>query len=199
MRLIVSGVACERGGRALFDGLGFTLEPGQAVILTGPNGAGKTSLLLILAGLLEPAAGEVVLEGEGGEAAEPSEDAHLVGHRDGLKSQLLVGENLAFWRALLGGPGLEPAEALAALGLGALHDVPAAYLSTGQRRRVALARLLVARRPLWLLDEPTAALDTASRARLAALMQSHLAEGGLIVAATHEPIGIAARELAVAP
>jgi heme exporter protein A len=197
MRLIVSGLHCERGGRILFSELSFTLEAGNAVMLTGPNGAGKTSLLLILAGLLEAEAGEVGLEGEAGEEPSLPEDAHLVGHRDGVKSQLLVAENLAFWQSLLGGEGLSPREALLSLDLAHVLDVPCAYLSAGQRRRVALARLLVSRRPLWLLDEPTAALDAASRARLAELMGAHLAEGGLIVAATHEPIGVPAAEIAI--
>jgi heme exporter protein A len=199
LRLTVSGLACERGGRRLFSGLSFSLEAGNALTLVGPNGAGKTSLLLIFAGLLQPAEGEVGLEGEVGEEPGLPEDAHLVGHRDGLKSQLLVGENLVFWQSMLGAPGLGPREALAALGIAYLHDIPCAYLSAGQRRRVALSRLLVSRRPLWLLDEPTSALDTASRGVLASLMSAHLGEGGLIVAATHEPIGIAAAEIAIAP
>jgi heme exporter protein A len=197
LRLIVSELTCERGGRALFSRLSFTLEAGSAVMLTGPNGAGKTSLLLILAGLLEPQRGEARLEGAAGEEPGLPEDAHLVGHRDGLKSQLLVSENLEFWQDMLGAPGLSPRAALEALRLSHVLPVPCAYLSAGQRRRVALARLLVSRRPLWLLDEPTAALDAASRLVLAELMASHLAAGGLIVAATHEPIGIAAAEIAI--
>ena len=197
MRLIVSGLACGRVGRILFQGLDFSLEAGNALTLTGPNGAGKTSLLLILAGLLEPAAGEVALEGEAGGEPGSSEDAHLVGHRDGLKTQLSVAENLRFSRSLFGAPGLDPPAAIERLALAHLLDVPCAYLSAGQRRRVALARLLVAHRPLWLLDEPTAALDAASRLRLADMMRAHLSEGGLIVAATHEPIGIAATEIAI--
>src|ERR1700736_370486 len=116
LRLTVSRLACERGGRRLFSGLSFGLEAGSALTLTGPNGAGKTSLLLLLAGLLEPAEGEIALEGEASEEPSLPEDAHLVGHRDGLKSQLLVCENLAFWRKMLGAPGLAPSEALAALG-----------------------------------------------------------------------------------
>ncbi|MFI4988542.1 MAG: heme ABC exporter ATP-binding protein CcmA [Alphaproteobacteria bacterium] len=198
MRLIVSELACERGGRILFEGLGFTLEAGQAAMLTGPNGAGKTSLLSIIAGLLRPRQGEARLEDTNGGEQRLPEDAHLVGHRDAVKSQLLVAENLAFWQALLGSPGLSPEAALGALGLRHLFDVPCAYLSAGQHRRVALARLLVSRRPLWLLDEPLAALDAASRFILIELMQAHLATGGLIVAATHEPLGIPATEIALA-
>jgi heme exporter protein A len=197
LRLIVSELACERGGRLLFSDLGFSVEAGQAALLTGPNGAGKTSLLSIIAGLLRPLRGEARLDGAPDEEQQLPEAAHLVGHRDGLKSQLLVAENLTFWQAILGSPGLSPKAALGALGLAHVLEVPSAYLSAGQRRRVAIARLLVSRRPLWLLDEPTAALDAASRDLLAGVMRSHLASGGLIVAATHEPIGIAAAEIKV--
>lgn len=197
MRLIVSELACERGGRVLFSGMGFAVESGGAALLTGPNGAGKTSLLSILAGLSMPLAGEARLEDAEGEEADLSEEAHLIGHRDGLKSQLLVSENLGFSQAMLGSPSLSPKAALAALGLEHVLDLPCAYLSAGQRRRVALARLLVSRRPLWLLDEPTAALDSASRALLTKLLGDHLAAGGLLVAATHEPLGIEAAEIRI--
>jgi heme exporter protein A len=197
LRLIVSELACERGGRVLFSGMGFAVESGGAALLTGPNGAGKTSLLSILAGLSMPLAGEARLEDAEGEEADLSEEAHLIGHRDGLKSQLLVSENLGFSQAMLGSPSLSPKAALAALGLEHVLDLPCAYLSAGQRRRVALARLLVSRRPLWLLDEPTAALDSASRALLTKLLGDHLAAGGLLVAATHEPLGIEAAEIRI--
>jgi heme exporter protein A len=197
LRLIVSELACERGGRVLFSGMGFAVQSGGAALLTGPNGAGKTSLLSILAGLSKPLLGEARLEDARGEEAELSEEAHLIGHRDGLKSQLLVSENLGFSQALLGSPSLSPKSALAALGLEHVLDLPCAYLSAGQRRRVALARLLVSRRPLWLLDEPAAALDSASRALLTRLMGEHLAAGGLVVAATHEPLGIQAMEIRI--
>jgi heme exporter protein A len=197
LRLIVSELACERGGRVLFSGMGFAVESGGAALLTGPNGAGKTSLLSILAGLSMPLAGEARLEDAEGEEADLSEEAHLIGHRDGLKSQLLVSENLGFSQAMLGSPSLSPKAALAALGLEHVLDLPCAYLSAGQRRRVALARLLVSRRPLWLLDEPTAALDNASRALLTKLLGDHLAAGGLLVAATHEPLGIEAAEIRI--
>jgi heme exporter protein A len=197
LRLIVSELACERGGRVLFSGMGFAVESGGAALLTGPNGAGKTSLLSILAGLSMPLAGEARLEDAQREEADLSEEAHLIGHRDGLKSQLLVSENLGFSQAMLGSPSLSPKAALAALGLEHVLDLPCAYLSAGQRRRVALARLLVSRRPLWLLDEPTAALDSASRALLTKLLGDHLAAGGLLVAATHEPLGIEAAEIRI--
>lgn len=194
MRLIVENLSCRRSGRRVFAGLSFRVGPGEALMVMGRNGAGKSSLLAMLAGRLKPDAGAIRAEGIG-EATIP-ECLHVVGHRDGLKAALTAGENLAFASDLLGAPSLSPAEALATLGLAHALRLPVAYLSAGQRRRVALARLLVCRRPLWLLDEPTAALDTASQALLAGMMARHLAEGGLVVAATHLPLGLeGAREL----
>ena len=188
MRLSVDNLACRRSGRRIFSGLAFALGPGDALAVTGRNGAGKSSLLAILSGRLRPDAGRITVA-DVGEASLP-ECLHVVGHRDGLKSSLTAGENLHFARTLLGAPRLSPAEALAQLGLGHAHDLPVAYLSAGQRRRVALARLLVCARPLWLLDEPTAALDTASQAVLAGLMAAHRAAGGLVIAATHQALGL---------
>ncbi|GEP06979.1 heme ABC exporter ATP-binding protein CcmA [Methylobacterium oxalidis] len=196
MRLSVTNLAVRRSGRRIFAGLSFALGPGEALMVTGRNGAGKSTLLAVLAGRLKPDAGEVRVA-EVGEASLP-ECLHVVGHRDGLKSALTAEENLAFARDLLGAPALAPAEALAEMGLAHALRLPVAYLSAGQRRRVALARLLVCRRPLWLLDEPTAALDTASQAVLAHLMARHRAGGGLVVAATHQGLGLAdARELRI--
>jgi heme exporter protein A len=197
LRLVVSELSCERGGRLLFSDLSFSVDEGQAAILTGPNGAGKTSLISIIAGLLRQRSGAVRLEGVGVERSHIAELAHLVGHRDGLKPQLLVGENLLFSQQLLGWPTSSPKAALAALGLGHVLGTPTAYLSAGQHKRVALSRLLLSRRPLWLLDEPTAALDDESRTLLANLMHRHLESGGLIVAATHAPIGIFANEIRI--
>jgi heme exporter protein A len=197
MRLVATDLSCERGGREVFTGLNFSLAAGEAMAVTGPNGAGKTTLLRLIAGLLPPAAGRVLLEGGGADATLP-EQAHYVGHRDALKPALTVRENLAFWYAFLGGadaPAASAAAALDAVGLAGLAGLPAAYLSAGQRRRLALARLVAAPRPIWLLDEPTAALDAASQQRLAELMRAHLAGGGLIVAATHGPLGLDAKEL----
>ncbi|MCJ2141385.1 heme ABC exporter ATP-binding protein CcmA [Methylobacterium sp. E-066] len=188
MRLSVDNLACRRSGRRIFSGLAFALGPGDALAVTGRNGAGKSSLLAILSGRLRPDAGRVEVA-EVGEASLP-ECLHVVGHRDGLKSSLTAGENLLFAQKLLGAPRLSPRNALEQLGLGHAHDLPVGYLSAGQRRRVALARLLVCERPLWLLDEPTAALDTASQALLAGLMAAHRVGGGLVIAATHQALGL---------
>ncbi len=188
MRLSVDNLACRRSGRRIFSNLAFALGPGDALAVTGRNGAGKSSLLAILTGRLRPEAGRISAT-DVGEASLP-ECLHAVGHRDGLKSSMTAGENLLFARDLLGAPRLTPRDALERLGLGHAHDLPVAYLSAGQRRRVALARLLVCARPLWLLDEPTAALDAGSQAILAALMEGHRAGGGLVIAATHLPLDL---------
>lgn len=196
VRIDVDNLACRRSGRLVFEGLSFALGDGEALVVTGRNGAGKSSLLGILAGQLRPESGAIRLDGAG-ERALP-ETLHLVGHRDALKSPLTAQENLAFARDLLGEPALAPRDALLAVGLEHAADLPVAYLSAGQRRRVALARLLVARRPLWLLDEPTSALDAASHETLFGLMREHLAGGGLIIAATHAPLPLdRARELRI--
>ncbi|WP_291675406.1 heme ABC exporter ATP-binding protein CcmA [Bosea sp. (in: a-proteobacteria)] len=196
--LTAEGLACRRGGRAIFDGVGFRLANGEVIALTGRNGAGKSSLIAMLSGRLQPEAGSIRLEGL--DDMPLAEAAHLVGHRDGLKTALTAAENLRFAQELLGAPGLSPSEALATVGLPHAGPLPVGYLSAGQRRRVALARLLVASRPIWLLDEPMAALDTGSQAMLSQLMQGHLAAGGAILAATHGPLGLdGARELRIGP
>ena len=196
--LTAEELACRRGGRAIFDGVGFRLGNGEAVALTGRNGAGKSSLIAMLCGRLRPEAGTIRLDGL--DDLQLAEAAHLVGHRDGLKTALTAAENLRFAQELLGQPGLTPADALATVGLPHAGPLPVGYLSAGQRRRVALARLLVASRPIWLLDEPMAALDTGSQAMLSQLMQGHLAAGGAILAATHGPLGLdGARELRIGP
>jgi heme exporter protein A len=196
VRIDVQDLACRRSGRLIFSGLSFALDEGEALLVIGRNGAGKSTLLAILAGRLRPEAGSVALHGAG-ERTLP-ECLHLVGHRDALKSALTAGENLAFARSLLGSPRLQPREALEAVGLGHAERLPVAYLSAGQRRRVALARLLVAHRPVWLLDEPTSALDAASQDTLREMLEAHRAQGGLVVAATHQEVGLKeARELRI--
>jgi heme exporter protein A len=196
MRLSGRDVRCVRGGREVFSGLDFEAASGEALAVTGPNGSGKTSLLRLIAGLLTIADGSIGLEGGETELTLP-EQAHYLGHRDALKSALSVLENLSFWRDFLGGEAFDASASLAAVGLDHAAHLPAAYLSAGQRRRLSIARLLVVRRPVWLLDEPTSALDTTGQHMFAALMGDHLARGGLIVAATHAPLGIAARELRI--
>lgn len=194
--LTAEALACRRGGRAIFDGVGFRLGNGEAIALTGRNGAGKSSLIAMLCGRLRPESGAIVLDGL--DDISLAEAAHLVGHRDGLKTALTAAENLRFAQELLGQPGLAPAEALATVGLPHVGNLPVGYLSAGQRRRVALARLLISSRPVWLLDEPMAALDVGSQAMLSQLMQGHLAAGGAILAATHGPLGLdGARELRI--
>ena len=196
MRLFASGLDCTRGGKRVFSNLNFALSRGEALLVTGPNGAGKSSLLRILAGLLRPSGGELALLG-----ADPerpiAEQAHYIGHLDPLKSSLSSLENLRFWARFLGGERAKPPlEALAAVGLDRVSDLPASYLSAGQRRRLSLARLLAVERPIWLLDEPGAALDAAGQDFLRQAMHGHLAAGGLIIAATHTALGLdAAREL----
>ncbi len=180
----------------MFAALDFEASSGEALAITGPNGAGKTSLLRLIAGLLTVAAGSISLEGGEAELSLP-EQTHYLGHRDALKPALSVSENLTFWRDFLGGETSDPAASLAAVGLDHAARLPAAYLSAGQRRRLSVARLLAVRRPVWLLDEPTNALDTSGQSLFAGLMQDHLAHGGLIVAATHAPLGLPARELRI--
>ena len=194
MRLEASGLACVRGSREVFAGLEFSVGGGEALLVTGRNGAGKSSLLRMIAGLIRVAGGRLVLNDSDPDKT-ISEQAHYLGHLDALKPSLTVSENLGFWAHYLGETGPPPA-ALASVGLAALAHLPAAYLSAGQRRRLSMARLLAVKRPLWLLDEPTSALDREAQETLAGLMRQHLAGGGLIVAATHGPIGLeAAKEL----
>ena len=196
MRLSGRGVRCVRGGREVFSGLDFEASSGEALAVVGPNGAGKTSLLRLIAGVLAPAGGSIVLEG-GEDELTLAEQSHYLGHRDALKPALSVSENLRFWQDFLGGATSDPAENLAVVELDHAARLPAAYLSAGQRRRLSIARLLTVRRPVWLLDEPTNALDTAGQKLFSTLMGDHLARGGLIIAATHMPLGIAARTLRV--
>ena len=199
MRLRGTNLTCSRGGREVFAGLNFSLSAGEALAVTGRNGAGKSSLLRVIAGLVQLAGGELALDG-GEPDATIAEQAHYVGHQDAVKPSLTVGENLTFWARYLGGVGLPIDLALEAMDLATLTNLPADYLSAGQRRRLSIARLVAVPRPLWLLDEPTSVLDVPSQKRLAELMHSHLAGGGMIVAAAHGPIGLErARELQIGP
>jgi heme exporter protein A len=193
-RLELAGLAVRRGARRLFEGVGLTLQAGEACALTGANGAGKTSLLRAVAGLVRPDEGAI-----GFGATDPTEargsGLHLVGHQDGLKPARTAAEELAFWSRWTGGTDAGLAAAVEALGLSSLLELEVRRLSAGQRRRLALARLVAAPRRLWLLDEPLSPLDAAWRQRFGALMAEHLAGGGLILAAVHDPLPIPAKAL----
>ena len=195
LRLSARSLLIERGGRAIVKDISFELASGEALLVLGRNGAGKSTLLRALAGFLPLRGGEVVFTG--GDAAPLSEQAHYVGHADGLKSALTALENLTFWASMLGvGGRSSPQQALEKVGLARIGDFPVGYLSAGQKRRVALARLFVAARPVWILDEPATALDVGSQQRFAQAMSEHRASGGMILAATHAPLGlIDAKEL----
>ncbi|AZO07431.1 MULTISPECIES: heme ABC exporter ATP-binding protein CcmA [unclassified Mesorhizobium] len=196
MRLIAENLGGERGGEAVFSGIGFALDKGEALIVTGPNGSGKSTLLRVVAGLLPVARGKVLVEGGGEAFPTVASASHYLGHLNAMKTALSVEENLGFWRAFQGEPALSVEEALETVALGGLGHLPFGFLSTGQRRRVSIAKLLVSHRPVWLLDEPTAGLDKASEERFAGLMRGHLRDGGIVVAATHLPLGLeGAREL----
>jgi heme exporter protein A len=196
MQLSGRAVRCVRGGREVFSSLDFEANAGEALAVVGPNGSGKTSLLRLIAGLLELSGGSIALEGGEGELT-LAEQAHYLGHRDALKPALSVSENLKFWLDFLGGAPSNLADSLATVELDHAARLPAAYLSAGQRRRLSIARLLTVQRPVWLLDEPTNALDTAGQKMFAGLMSEHLARGGLIIAATHAPLGVTTRTLRV--
>jgi heme exporter protein A len=196
MRLTAADLTCVRSGREVFAGLEFAVSGREALLVLGRNGAGKSSLLRMIAGLVRVAAGRLALEG-GDPDLTLGEQTHYLGHQDAVKAALTVKENLQFWADYLGGTGaVVPEAALQAVALAPLADLPAAYLSAGQKRRLSLARLVAVKRPIWLLDEPTSALDAGAQDRLSGLMREHLAGGGIILAATHGPIGLqGAREL----
>jgi heme exporter protein A len=191
MRLYGENLGLERGGRRLFAGLSFEVREGEALIVHGSNGAGKSSLLRAIAGFLPFTGGR--LRHEGGDAhAGLGEQAHYLGQTDSLRSALTAEENLAFRAVAQGGAILRIKPALERLGLPHILDFPVRALSAGQKRRVALARLLIAHKEIWLLDEPMTALDGGSQTLLANTMKDHLSQGGLIAVATHAPLGIVA-------
>jgi heme exporter protein A len=180
--LAAHDIACQRGGRLLFEGLSFSLLPGESLLVTGPNGAGKTSLLRMIAGLLPLHGGRL----DGGHSDVPlPELCHYVGHLNGIKSALTLSENVAFWAQFLGGGSGDVEAAFHSLGLGSIEALPAGLLSAGQKRKLALMRLFAAPRPIWLLDEPSVSLDTASVAVLGKAISRHLASGGIAVVASH--------------
>ena len=187
MKLNVQDRRCVRGGRVVFDGLCVNVKSGNGVELTGPNGSGKTSLLRVLAGFIPPAAGRIRLEG-GDEDASLGEQCHFVGNLNGVMRALSVQENLAFWAQYLGGRDVN--HALAAFDLENLTHIPAGMLSAGQARRLGLARLALVYRPLWLLDEPSVSLDADSRKILSKAINAHIKAGGMVIAATHTPLGV---------
>jgi heme exporter protein A len=189
----VQDLACERGGRRVFRNVSFAAAAGQAMTLEGPNGAGKTSALRMLAGFLPPAAGEIRVHMSAGYViADDEERGRLIGwfgHHEGIKAQLSVMENARFFASLYGAR-VELKSILDRVGLTKLTELPAQYLSAGQRRRLSLARLILSARPLWLLDEPLSSLDAAGRRLVAELIGEHCDDGGIAIVATHETLGL---------
>lgn len=195
MRLNAEKLAARRGEDLIFADISFQLEAGDALVLTGRNGSGKSTLLRVVAGLLWPESGRVVITDADGASDRPAREvSHYLGHRNAMKQELTVAENLAFWKEYLGnideGRGLSLEAAAEAVGLAGITHLPFGYLSAGQQRRFAMAKLLVAHRPVWILDEPTAALDASADRMFAGLVAGHLQNGGIAIAATHQPLGL---------
>jgi len=216
MHLKAENLAARRGEDLIFVNISFHLEPGEALVLTGRNGSGKSTLLRVVAGLLTAEKGKTIFVDDKGSAERSvAEVSHYFGHRNAMKNELSVAENLTFWRAFLGDSGsgggsgiggsggagsssLPVDEAAEAVGLAGITHLPFGYLSAGQQRRLAFAKLLVAHRPVWILDEPTAALDASADILFAELISAHQKAGGIVMAATHQPLGLGnARELAM--
>lgn len=198
--LSAENLSCFRGGRLVFRALRFAVGAGQVLSLEGPNGAGKTSLLRMIAGFLAPAAGTICVRTDGSDVTDGEERARFIGwlgHHDAAKSQMTPRETLAFFASLYG-VRTDFDIALQHVGLSKARDLPAQYLSAGQKKRLALARLKLSGRPLWLLDEPLAALDTAGKALAADLIRAHCGSGGIVIAATHEPLGVDGKRLVLA-
>ncbi|EJB05116.1 heme ABC exporter, ATP-binding protein CcmA [Rhizobium leguminosarum bv. trifolii WSM597] len=195
MHLTAENLAARRGEDLIFVSISFHLAAGEALILTGRNGSGKSTLLRVVAGLLKPEKGTVIFRDQGSpQDRHPGEVSHYLGHRNAMKNELTVAENLDFWRRFLGSTGssagLSVEDATEAVGLPGITHLPFGYLSAGQQRRFAFAKLLVAHRPIWILDEPTAALDASADRLFAGLIEAHLAKGGIVLAATHQPLGL---------
>jgi heme exporter protein A len=187
--LSIEGLAVRRGERTLFEGVSLSAAPGAVTLVRGPNGAGKSSLLLAIAGVLHPAVGTIRYRGSS-DAGDLAPNLHFVGHQTGVKTRLTLAENLAFWGAMFGKTGMSPEAALDAVGLSGRSGLDAGYLSAGQTRRLALARLLVTRRPIWLLDEPTAALDAEGDGMVERLIDAHAQGGGIAIVATHHDLAL---------
>lgn len=188
MTLTVQDLAIARGGIPVLEGISFTLDAGEALILRGPNGVGKTTLLRTIAGLQPPIAGGV----EGAE-----DRVAYAAHSDGIKPTLSVTENLTFWARVFGADSIDTA--LSAFDLDGLADRPGGSLSAGQKRRLGLARMLVTQRPIWIFDEPTVSLDTRAVTMFADAVRTHLAGGGSAIIATHIDLGLDGRVLDVTP
>jgi heme exporter protein A len=192
--LTVRNLAARRGEDRIFSGLAFSRRGCESLVVTGRNGSGKSTLIRVIAGLLPADSGGVEITAGDEPVPRAAEACHYLGHRNAMKRELTVEENLVFWKRFMGdfagGTGLEPEEAAARLGLAELLHLPFGFLSAGQQRRMAMAKLLCAWRPVWLLDEPTAALDVQSEALFAGLMKAHLARGGIVIAATHQDLGL---------
>ena len=199
MRLVAEGLSATRGEDLIFQDISFEITSGEALVVKGPNGSGKSTLLRVLAGLLPAESGIAKLLAAPHPVDRLGEACHYLGHRNAMKRELTVDENLVFWKDFLGdfpgGAGVDVDEAVESVGLGGIAHLPFGYLSAGQQRRMAMAKLLVAWRPVWILDEPTAALDGAAETMFAGLVTAHLGRGGIAIAATHQPLGLEAREL----
>ena len=194
MKLVASNIAVIRGEDLIFQDVSFTVSAGEALMIRGANGSGKSTLLRAVAGLLPLEAGSFSVEDPTNEfgGTTHTDLCHYLGHENAMKPAMGVRENLEFWQEFAGQPHLDIDESMDMVGLDGLQDVPFAHLSTGQRRRISIARLLVSYRPIWLLDEPTAGLDAASEKQFAQLMKAHLEDEGIIIAATHVPLGLEA-------